>query len=94
MGRLATLAERHDVAAIARLAARLGGVGRSGDPDNLERTVLQAEYRAIASLAREPDGVGEIIWYLWRCRNEARVIGLLSRRATAGMAAVEAEIMP
>jgi len=91
--KLADLAEQADVVAIARLAARLGGINRSGDPDNLERTVLQAEYRAVSSLAREPDGVGEILWYLWRCRNEARIIGLLSRLATAGTEAVEAEVM-
>ena len=91
--KLAALAKGEDAVAIARMAARLGGIGRSGDPDNLERTVLQAEYRAVSSLAREPDGVGEILWYLWRCRNEARIIGLLSRLATVGTAAVEAEIM-
>jgi len=44
-------------------------------------------------MAREPDGVGEIIAYLWRCRNEARAIGLLSRLATAGADAFDREIV-
>lgn len=90
--RLEELARGGDTVAIARLAARLGGPGQVGDPVNLERTVLHAQYRGVIALAREPDGIGEIIAYLWRCRNEARAIGLVSRLATAGADAFEREI--
>jgi len=91
--RLEGLAERGETVAIARLAARLGGPVDVGDPENLERTVLHAQYKGIVAMAREPDGVGEIIAYLWRCRNEARAIGLLSRLATAGADAFDREIV-
>jgi len=93
--KLVELSGKGEAAALVRLAARLGGRGQSGDPASLERTVLQAEYRALAAMAREGEGegIGEIIFYLWRCRNEARAIGLLSRLATAGADAFETEIV-
>lgn len=90
--RLEELASTGDTVAIARLAARLGGPGQVGDPANLERTVLHAQYRGVIALAREPDGVGEIIAYLWRCRNEARAIGLIARLATVGPDAFDREV--
>jgi hypothetical protein len=91
--RLAQLFARQDVAALARLGANLGGEGQGGDPGELERTVLQARYRAVRRMAREPSGVGAIIDYLWRCRNEARAFGLIARLATAGMAGVDEELI-
>lgn len=91
--KLVELFDRRDGDGIATLAARLGGIGRSGDPGEVERTVMQAEYLAVRGMAREPSGIGAIIDYLWRCRNEARSIGLLSRLATAGAAAVDGEIV-
>ena len=91
--RLEELFVRQDVTALARLGSNLGGPGQSGDPHELERTVQLARYRAVRRMAREPSGVGAIIDYLWRCRNEARAIGLVARLATAGMAGVDEELI-
>jgi hypothetical protein len=91
--RLAELFARKDLTALARLGALLGGPGGSGDPGALERTVFQAQFRAVRGMAREPSGVGTIIDYLWRCRNEARAIGLISRLANGGMGSVDEELI-
>jgi hypothetical protein len=90
---LEALYARRDTAAVARLATGLAGSRRSGGEEEIEQTVLMAQYRQVRSMAREPSGIGAIVDYLWRCRNEARTIGLLSRLATAGVAAVDGEIV-
>lgn len=89
---LQALADRGWRAGLARMAAGLGGQGREGDPHELERTVVEAQKRALVRLAREPSGLGSVIDYLWRCRFEATAIGLLSRVGIAGVDWVAAEI--
>lgn len=93
-GQLEQIFARRDMAALARLGASLAGPGRVGGGEEVEQTVLQAQYRLVRTMAREPSGVGAIVDYLWRCRNEARSIGLLSRLAMAGAEAVDGEIVP
>ena len=90
---LEELSDRHDLAGVARRAALLGGRWGKEIPGEVELAVLHSQYLAVRGMAREPSGVGAIVDYLWRCRNEARTIGLFSRLATVGPAAVEAEIV-
>lgn len=89
---LRELAARGDRAGLARLAAGLGGGGREGDPDELERTIATARQIVLTRLAREADGIGAIIGYLWRCSSEAAAIGLLARQKIAGSELVAREI--
>jgi hypothetical protein len=90
---LEQLSERGDSNGIALLAARLGGHVPVGDPDQMEQALLESLGRAVRRMARGSDAVGTIIDYLWRLGMEARNLGLLSRLALAGGAAVEREFV-
>lgn len=91
--RLRGLRQRGDLAGAVRLAERLGGGAEEAGGLGVEGALLRSQYRAIRGMGRDPEGVGAIIDYLWRCRNEARVIGLLSRLATAGPEALAGEVV-
>ncbi|HEX9080190.1 MAG TPA: V-type ATPase subunit [Desulfuromonadaceae bacterium] len=81
---LARLFSHGDTGGIAPLVARLGGQCRDAGPGEVERGMLEALGRALRRLGREPEGIGPILDYLWRCARECRNIGLLARLAPAG----------
>lgn len=90
--RLAKLFEQRDNAGLCHLAMRLGGEAPYSETAGLERILYEAQTRAMRRLARQADGVGAIIDYLWRCGNEAANIGLLERLDSAGSEPVTAEL--
>lgn len=90
---LQQLFERGDTGGVAQLAARLGGNTPVTDPGQVEQTLLRSIGHAVHRMARDPDVVGSIIDYLWRCGVEARNLGLLSRLMMAGGDAVERELV-
>jgi hypothetical protein len=89
---LVKLFDRKDERTVARMAATLAP--RSGErvDDEVERAVLCAQGKALRSMAREPEGIGAILDYLWRCGMEARNLSLLARMAQAGSDEVGREI--
>jgi hypothetical protein len=54
--------------------------------------LYEAQARVMRRLARQTDGIGAILDYLWRCGNEAANIGLLERLETAGIEHAGAEL--
>lgn len=85
---------RRDVAGIVAMAAGLGGHGRVPETGELDVTLLNAQGGILRSMAREQDGVGLMLDYLWRCGIEARNLALLSRLAVAGIDGVSGEVAP
>jgi hypothetical protein len=71
---------------------RLGGEAPYSDTADLERVLYEAQERFMQRLARQADGIGAIIDYLWRCGNEATNIDLLERLETAGSEHVSREL--
>lgn len=92
--RLAELFERRDNAELLRQAMRLGGEAPYSETTEPERILDEARKRVMRRQARETDGVGTTLDYLWRCGNEAANIGLLERLETAGIERVGGELRP
>ncbi|OGU17779.1 MAG: hypothetical protein A2076_10750 [Geobacteraceae bacterium GWC2_53_11] len=90
--RLAELFERRDNAGLLHQAMRLGGAAPYSETTDPERMLYEARRRVMRRLARETDGIGAILDYLWRCANEAANIGLLERLETAGIEQVGREV--
>lgn len=90
--RLGELFKHKDKAGLLHLAMRLGGLAPYRETDEMERVLYEAQRRVMRCLAREPDGVGVILDYLWRCGNEAANIGLLERLESMGSEYAEAEL--
>lgn len=83
--RLTELFERRDSAGLLHQAMRLGGEAPYSETADPERMLYEARKRVMRRQARETDGIGAILDYLWRCGNEAANIGLLERLETAGI---------
>ena len=92
LSRLAGLFERRDSAGLLHLAMRLGGEALYSETADPERVLYEAQARVMGRLARNGDGVGAVIDYLWRCGNEAANIGLLECLETAGSDHVATEL--
>jgi len=92
LSRLTGLFERRDRVGLQRMAMRLGGESPYSETADPERVLFEAQVRVMRRLARNGDGVGAIIDYLWRCGNEAANIGLLEGMETAGSGHVVAEL--
>jgi len=90
--RLAELFELRDSAGLLHLAMRLGGLAPYSETADPERVLYEAQRRVMRRLARQSDGIGPIIDYLWRCGNEAANIGLLERLESMGSEHAEAEL--
>lgn len=90
--RISGLFERRDNAGLLHLAMRLGGEARYNETADLERVLYEAQGRVMHRLARQTDGVGAILDYLWRCSNEAANISLLEHLETAGSELVGEEL--
>jgi hypothetical protein len=90
--RLVELFERRDGSGLLHHAMRLGGEASYLETTDLERVLYEARGRVMHRLARETDGIGAILDYLWRCGNEAANIGLLERLETAGIEDVGVEL--
>jgi hypothetical protein len=90
--RLKELFQRRDHPALLHLAMRLGGEASYRDDADLEAVLYEAQGRVLRRLARAEDGIGAILYYLWRCGNEAANIALLQRLETAGSDAVDREL--
>lgn len=71
---------------LLRLAMQLGGEAPYDLTAPLEQVLHASWKRVMSRLARETDGIGAIIDYLWRCGNEAANIALLEQLETAGAA--------
>lgn len=84
LSRLEELFTRKDSAGLLHQAMRLGGEAEYGQETELERVLFEARKRVMRRLAREADGTGVILDYLWQCGNEAANIGLLEHLETAG----------
>lgn len=82
--RLQEIFLRRNGSGLLRLAMRLGGEAQYDISATPEQVLYESRKRVMARLAREPDGIGAIIDYLWRCGNEAVNIALLERLETAG----------
>lgn len=92
LSRLTGLFARRDSVGLQHLAMRLGGEAFYSETADPERVLFEAQVRVMGRLARQGDGVGTIIDYLWRCGNEAANIGLLECLETAGSDHVAAEL--
>lgn len=90
--RLIELFQRRDHPALLHLAMRLGGEAPYSADADLEAVLYEAQGRVLRRLARAEEGIGAILYYLWRCGNEAANIALLQRLETAGSAAVDREL--
>jgi hypothetical protein len=90
--RLTELFQRQDHAALLHLAMRLGGQAPYRPTADLEGVLGEAQGRVLRRLARADDGIGAILYYLWRCGNEAANLALLQRLETIGSAAVDKEL--
>lgn len=90
--RLAKLFEQRDSAGLLPLAMHLGGQAFYSGAGDLERILYESQGRVMRRLAREADGVGAILDYLWRCGNEAANIALLERLESVGVESVGAEL--
>ncbi|CAH2032128.1 hypothetical protein [Trichlorobacter ammonificans] len=90
--RLIELFRRNDNAGLLRLAARLGGMDGAGQEVDPEQLLRIARRRLTARLVRTGDGVGLILDYLWRCSDEAAMIGLLEKLEAIGPEQVAAEL--
>lgn len=90
--RLVELFERRDGSGLLHQAMRLGGEAPYSGTADPERVLYEARGRVMHRLARETDGIGAILDYLWRCGNEAANIGLLERLETAGIEDVGVEM--
>lgn len=93
LSRIEEIFVQKDSAAISRLATRIGGrhVTRV-EPAEVEQAVLEAQGRSLQRMAREADGIGAILHYLWRCGIETRNLALLSCQSLAGIDEVSAEM--
>jgi hypothetical protein len=92
LSRLTGLFEQRDTAGLCHLAMRLGGEAHFSENKDLERILYEAQTRAMRRLARQADGVGAVLDYLWRCGNEAANISLLECLDRADSEAVSAEL--
>lgn len=90
--RLAELFELRDSAGLLHLAMRLGGLAPYSETADPERVLYEAQRRVMRRLARQAEGIGPIIDYLWRCGNEAANIGLLERLESMGSEHAETEL--
>jgi len=90
--RLAALFQHRDSAGLLHLAMSLGGQAPYSETADLERLLYEAQARVMRRLARQADGIGAVLDYLWRCGNEAANIGLLERLETAGIEHAGAEL--
>jgi ATP synthase (C/AC39) subunit len=90
--RLVELFKRRDSAGLLHLAMRLGGEAPYSETADMERVLYEAQRRVMRRLAREADGIGVILAYLWCCGNEAANIGLLERLESAGIEHAGAEL--
>ncbi|MDD2582454.1 MAG: V-type ATPase subunit [Desulfuromonadaceae bacterium] len=90
--RLAELFELKDNTGLLHLAMRLGCLTPYNETVEMEQVLYEAQRRVMRRLAREPDGVGVVLDYLWRCGNEAANIGLLERLESMGGEYAEAEL--
>lgn len=89
---LGALFAHRDRPLLLYLAMRLGGQAAYSENDDLERVLYEAQCRVLRRLSREEEGIGSILYYLWRCHNEAINIALLTQLKLAGSAAVSAEL--
>jgi hypothetical protein len=90
--RLEKLFQRQDHPALLALAMRLGGQAPLSADAELEAVLYAAQGRVLRRLARDEEGIGAILYYLWCCGNEATNIALLQRLETVGSAAVDREL--
>lgn len=90
--RLQELFARRDSIELVRLAMRLGGEAPYDELEEPERVLFASRSRVMARLAREPEELGIILAYLWRCGNEAANLGLLAAQALAGSERVVQEL--
>lgn len=90
--RLEEVFARRDRDGLLQLTRRLGGQGSAAASDDPEQLLCAAQTRVLRRLGRDDAGVGVILDYLWRCRNEAANLGLLARLETAGSAAIAREL--
>lgn len=90
--RLTELFRSRDSAGLLHIAMRLGGLAPYREADDLERVLYEAQGRIMRRMARDPDGIGAILHYLWRCGNEAANIGLLEKLDSAGIEHAGAEL--
>ncbi len=90
--RLIELFSRRDHPGLLHLTMRLGGEAPYSADADLEAVLYEAQGRVLRRLARAEEGIGAILYYLWRCGNEAANIALLQRLETAGSAAVDREL--
>jgi hypothetical protein len=82
-----------DADGVARLAARLGRDCSKSTPGAVQNEVLGGQGKTLRRIGRDPDGIGTILDYLWRCGMETRNLGLLGRLATAGIDSVAPELL-
>lgn len=94
LARLNELFERRDNAGLLHQAMRLGGEAPYSKETDPERVLHEARSRVMRRQARETDGVGAILDYLWHCGNESANIGLLERLETAGIERAGREMRP
>jgi len=90
--RLRELFQRRDHPALLHLAMRLGGEAPYSADADLEAVLYEAQGRVLRRLARAEEGFGAILYYLWRCGNEAANIALLQRLEIAGNVTVDREL--
>jgi hypothetical protein len=83
--RLAEQFRRRDSAGLLYLAMGLGGQAPYAADADLDQVLYEAQQRILRRLAREADGIGMILDYLWRCGNEAANINLLEHLEAAGI---------
>jgi hypothetical protein len=92
LSHLTELFRHRDSAGLLHLAMRLGGEAPFDETADPERVLYEAQGRVMRRLARQADGVGAILEYLWRCGNEATNIALLERLETVGSEHIGAEL--
>lgn len=90
--RLTELFRSRDSAGLLHIAMRLGGEASYRESADLERVLYEAQGRIMRRMARDADGIGAILHYLWRCGNEASNIGLLEKLDSAGIEHAGAEL--
>lgn len=83
---------RREAGRIIELAMQLGGLTTSNQGSDLEQILHAAQERVLRRLARKGDVIWTILYYLWRCHNEAINLALLNRLEALGSDAVSAEL--
>ena len=82
-----------DAEGLARLTARVGGDVTGNRPEAVLKAVTSGEGKILRRMGRDPEGIGTILDYLWRCGLEAHNVGLLSCLPVAGIDSVASEIL-